>query len=646
MKNKLSKFSIALALAASISACSKFEDINTDPNAAISEQVQVEYFLNNSIIGAQQNPDVAERSFVLYWKTAGHQQLYTNLDFGLNVGSYNSDWTNAYWSSASNWLNHVNTAIQIAEEKAANGTAKGYNNNLIQVSRIWRAYLMSELSDLFGPIPIDAFQGVNPEFNTTEEVYHFLLAELKDAVSKIDESVARTEKLEKLDPAYAYNWEKWVRYGNSMRLRLAMRIAEVDPGKAQTEFEDAVKGKLITTADHTFKVAEKSGWDDLSGVMSREWNEQSLSSTLNNLYLGLGGIKSKDQLPANLHSAIKPANYMGLRFLDHYSVKTNDPSAGFFFDGLPHSIDPRAYETFYIPGDFSRTNKKGKTIWSNYPSYNNNPSTTEVTLAKNGSSNKEVKLDTKFTWSTMANGDFGAQGTSNPIRAIQIGKIPSLAHEYRSSDNKRIFFADWETYFLIAEGAVRGWNVGTSAQAAYENGIKANFEHLGVSQYLSAYLSSQDYNRAGTSVQFTHTTEPSSSYNMNYIDGYTGTTGTINVKYPDNTIYKNGKIKNDALTKIITQKFIANTPWLPLEAWSDHRRLGLPFFENPAVENPLTNMPALSSSNYMTNQVGFFPQRVKYPSSFESADQKGYNQAVSALGGNDNVLTPLWWAKK
>ena len=35
--------------------------------------------------------------------------------------------------------------------------------NIMQVARIWRVYMMSELTDLFGPIPMNGFQGVNPE---------------------------------------------------------------------------------------------------------------------------------------------------------------------------------------------------------------------------------------------------------------------------------------------------------------------------------------------------------------------------------------------------------------------------------------------------------------------------------------------------
>lgn len=63
--------------------------------------------------------------------------------------------------------------LRLVKKKTANGTATNYNNNVIQVSRIWRAYLMSELTDNFGSAPIDGFKGVNPEFNSQKDVYYF-----------------------------------------------------------------------------------------------------------------------------------------------------------------------------------------------------------------------------------------------------------------------------------------------------------------------------------------------------------------------------------------------------------------------------------------------------------------------------------------
>ena len=90
-------------------------------------------------------------------------------------------------------------------------------------------------------------------------------------------------------------------------------------------------------------------------------------------------------------------------------------------------------------------------------------------------------------------------------------------------------------------------------------------------------MSSTEYNRVGTSVAFDHTAE-AKSYTAEYVDGYTGEKKTTTYTYPKNSIYKNGTVNNDKLTKIISQKYLAQVPWLPLEAWSDHRRLGLPFF--------------------------------------------------------------------
>lgn len=633
MKNIVKKSSLVLAMAAMLTSCDNFEEINTNPTAANGDQVQVEYFINSSIIGAQMNPDVAERSFVLYWKTAGHQMLST----GISGGTFDDGWASAYYNSSAGWLNAINTAIQVADEKEAKGIVKPYSANLKQVARIWRAYLMSELADNFGPIAIEAFQAKNPEFNDLKSVYYFLLDELKDASGKLDVSIENPNILKKEDPAYEYNYEKWRKYANSMRLRLAMRLSEVDPAKAKSEFEAAANGDLITDVSDTFQVQEKAGWDDLTGVMSREWNSQIMSVTLNNLYIGLGGIKSTDQLAPSFHSSVKPADYIGLKFADHFATKTNEPAAGYWLDGLPNKIDPRAYKTFIIPGDFENAN------FSAYPSWDNSAKTTSANLLDN--SGAVVKtIEAKNTWNAFAVGNWGAMASTNQVRAFN-GTMPRLSQAFRGSKSKRIFFASWETYFLLAEGAVKGWAVPMSGKDAYEEGIKANFAYWGVSSHLSAYLASEDYNRAGTSVSWNHTTEPAANHTMNYIDGYTDTPGVATILYPKNDLYKNGAVKNDLLTKIITQKFIAQTPWLPLEAWNDHRRLGLPFFENPAVELPLPNLPALTQSNYMSNQVSFFPQRLRYVSGLRNSNPKGYEQAVGFLGGDDSVFTPLWWAK-
>ncbi len=613
-------------------SCSDFEEVNIDPVAANDQQVQIEYFINGSIGGAQMDPHIAERVFVLYWDDAGRMTRVGTLSEGSQNDSWTSDYFNGY---VSKWLRNINAGIKIADQRIESGNVTEHTKNLKQVARIWRAYLMSEMVDNFGPIPIDGFQGQNPEYSGVKEVYYYVLQELKDATAELDTDIVVSDgALKKLDPAYGYDYVKWKKYGNSLRMRLAMRMSEVDPTKAQSEFENAVSDIFIKEAGDNFAVQEDPGYNDYSGVMSRTYWDHEISATLNNLMIGLGGIPSEDLLSADKQAYIKPANYLGLKFDQHFTSLTNDPSAGYFFDGLHYSMDPRAYDLFKIPGDY------------NDPEFNlyGNAKITKRNLLD--ASDKVVKeIDAAFTWNAYVGGNWGAKGVKNKVYGYT-GTLPRLANKYRNGTNKRIFFASWESHFLIAEAALRGWSVPLSGKAAYEQGIADSFAYNGVSSDFSAYIVSEDFNRVGTSVSWGHTNEPPSTVAMTYKDGYTGALGTVNLKYPENTIYKNGAVKNDLLTKIITQKYIAQTPWLPLEAWSDHRRLGLPFFENPSIEVPLTDMPALTTGTYMTNSIKFYGQRLKYPSNFGTNIPGGYAQAVEKLGGPDTVFTPLWWAQQ
>ena len=636
MKNIIKFAFIFLAGAWFMTSCSEdFLDVNTDPKAANIEQVQVEYFINSSITGAQMNPHDAERAFVLYWKTAGRQH---RVNGALALGGYNDGWSSDYYGSLSGWIKTANLAVTVGEEKIEMGVDFPYTNNLIQAARIWRAYLMSEFADNFGPMPVDGFQGSNPEFADVKTVYYYMLGELKDAVSKIDLSITAPASIHRFDKAYSFDFEKWVRYGNSMRMRLAMRLSEVDEAKAKAEFEEAAAGMIITGPDHTFKVAETGGWNDLVGVMTREWNAQPLSATLNNLYIGLGGVPSETQLPESLHEHIKPADYMGMRLVNHFAEYTNNPSAGFWFDGLHEVIDPRAYKAFIVPGWFDNPD------FSHFPSWNQDAFTVERTLADEDGQ-ALMTINATGHWNAASLGNWGAKAGRNNV-AFFPGTLPRLSQAFRNNQNHRIFFADWETYFLVAEAALRGWSTPMDAGTAYENGVRASFAYWGVSEFVDEYLQSDHYNRAGTSVSWNHTAEPPATIAKTYINGYTGEEGTYTMTYPVNHLHMNGTVKNDHMTKVITQKYLAQLPYLPLEAWNDQRRLGLPFFENPSVELPIVTLPALTQSNFMESRVEFFPQRVPYPSGLSNSNPEGYQQAVGFLGGPDAVLTPLWWAKK
>lgn len=650
----MNKLFLGLGFCAGLVSCSDFDEVNTNPTAAGEEYVKPQYALNNSIGQAQMNPGTAERVVVYNWASAA--RICGEMSF-LNVGRYSDDYTSAYYyPDLSSSIKNATLAITAVENQleAATTTAheKEFFPNVKQFARIWRAYLISEFVDNFGPYPIESFLGENPVFNSEKDDYEFILKELKEAAAAINTSVLPVEAEGKCDPFdnVKYDPVKWQKYANSLRMRLAMRLSNIDKATAQAEFEDAAKGNKILTADDMFAVKENDGWDVFSGVYTRSFDDQVLSSTVANLLTNLGGIKVTEQR-SDLASYVKPANYLGIKYDRHYVANTDNPTKQYWLDGMPENLDPRALKIFCLPDDENAENYIDK--------YNDRTAKDFVlyTVDENGNPipNKdnpgEIKIDATRCWNGYPAGSRGGWSPTlayNQLVTNGYGPgctLPMLGKDY-CQGKSRIFFAAWETYFLLAEASLYGWNTGTTAKEAYENGIKASFENFGVSEYVNDYLNSTNYNRVGTSVKFDHTTEPTAEQ-MTYVDGYSKEQKTVTYEYPtaSKTLY--GKALNDHLTKIITQKFIAQTPYLVLEMWSDFRRLGLPFFEIPANESSMTGSDMVNVWNPNSWKDGqkweFYPQRMRYPSSLENADPEGYKQAVELLGGSDNIITPLWW---
>lgn len=407
-KNIIILGALAVASLATITSCNDFEDINKDPNKADLEQVEPEWFLNGSIGDAQMNPEIAERIFILYWKRSARFDRGSGFAIGTDNDEYNRLYLteNAYGVG---WLNKANQAIKVAEDKIAldvNNLHPHYRN-VPGMARIWRAYLNSELADNFGPIPaLSAFTGVPGEYNAVEDIYKYILQELKEAVTTLDESINMSD-MSKYDPIFSGDVKKWKRYGNSLRMRLAMRLTAVNPTLAQSEFEDAAKGEFIASMDDIAQVAEKDGWDPYTGVMSRTWNNQAISTTFNNIVVGLGGVEFP--VPGELKSNLKdPYTYLGQNVSLHFPTTTNDPCAGYFFDGIPQYIDPRAPKLYSIPGY-----DDGEV----YSSYIGSASDVkdEITLIAGEYTDvltgqkvsaPEIKVPMKYSWTTVVAGNW------------------------------------------------------------------------------------------------------------------------------------------------------------------------------------------------------------------------------------------------
>ena len=175
-----------------------------------------------------------------------------------------------------------------------------------------------------------------------------------------------------------------------------------------------------------------------------------------------------------------------------------------------------------------------------------------------------------------------------------------------------------EVDFLRAEGALRGWNMGGSAQFFYERGIRnASLEEP---WYVDKYNDLVDaYMQREQPVAYVQS-DPMG-------DGEDWPSVTkIGVKWNE------ADSKETKLEKIITQKYIALFP-LSTEAWTELRRTGYP-----------KCFPVLNTND----GDGSIPQgelirRIPWQSTDPIELKNINNTGIPALGGPDKQATRLWW---
>ncbi|WP_282160501.1 SusD/RagB family nutrient-binding outer membrane lipoprotein [Ulvibacterium marinum] len=531
MKKSITKFCLGVLLVGLVASCTDdFTEINTDPKNFTEDAVtSSEYplFVRRALYTPNFLPfDQARGPFQL-WHSL-FSDVYANY-FATTAPNFDSD----QFVLVGGWLNgayryfyqRAATNIKFAED-TADELGFTLENAMMKV---WRVYAYHRVTDYWGPIPYSNFGNGETEvqYDSQEAIYNDFFTTLAEAVAVLKANAGGTSFLADNDVIFAGNVDSWLKFANSLRLRLAMRVRYVNPALAQSNAEAAVADGVMTTNDDNAVINTDLNFTN-SYTTITQWGEFRMSADVESILKG----------------------YEDPRIQTYFAPAVTPDAAD----------DPAGVEFPY------EGMRNGQTA--------------------------ESKATTAFN-----------DIASNMADPYTLGGDPGPPW---------VVIAAAESFFLRAEGALVGWNMGGTAEDLYNQGIVTNHVQLG---YDGTNLSGDDY--------VTSTLTP-----VSFDGGTTPPASTVPVAYNP------GGSVEEQLEQIITQKWIALWPDSE-EAYAERRRTGY-----PTLYNRLNTL----NPNIAVDEL---PRRMTYTAT-EYADNTAATEAAVAnlLGGPDLGTTKLWWDAK
>ena len=240
-----------------ISSCTKnFEDINTNPN--FPDQAPLTNVFANVIEDISERFGTTEMEYAAAY--VGHVTKGTYTEVTTYMGTPSSSvWNGSYRSTLSN----ANYVLDGAKEEG--------NNNLLGATMVLRAYALHMVTDVYGPVPYSqagmATEGIiHPVFDNEADIYNDLLLQLDDANDLLIDEFSNGY-LGDGDLLYHNNITKWKKFCNSLHLRVAIRMSNVDEAKAKAEIE-----KILSNPDK-YPIFESNSENALLGYPGEDWVE-------------------------------------------------------------------------------------------------------------------------------------------------------------------------------------------------------------------------------------------------------------------------------------------------------------------------------------------------------------------------------------
>ncbi len=242
MKSKLlniqTKIFILLLAVFSVSCSKGFEDLNTPPTSTVTIDpgiILAKVQRDGNFLQGNQTANCTLGSWIQYWNSS------TNLPTSRYVFAH-GDWSGYYYSIMN--IAQIRNDLLKDQENTTAGRTK------LAIAKIVEIDLWQYVTDMFGDIPFsESALGANnlivqPKYDTQEFIYTKLIQDLDAAIANLN---ADDDSYGSYDLYYGGDVTKWVKYANSIKLRLGMRLKYVDPVLAKSTVEAALSQPLIAS---------------------------------------------------------------------------------------------------------------------------------------------------------------------------------------------------------------------------------------------------------------------------------------------------------------------------------------------------------------------------------------------------------------
>lgn len=238
-----------------LGACDKgFEELNVNPTAP--NQVPA----TTKLSAAQ-----------LYTSGERYENWRANLIYSSTMMQHLST-TAGYWSGdkytwnkgyASSMIDRIyGNAIKTVEDMLVQLDEEEQPEEMKAITRIMRVFIYHRLTDLYGDVPYsEAGKAVltgnlTPKYDKQSDIYADMLKELEESVAVLGTGVSGFGDA---DLMFQGDQSQWKKFGNSMMLRLGLRLIKVDPAAAEAWATKAIAGGVMESNEDIAYIQHTAG---------------------------------------------------------------------------------------------------------------------------------------------------------------------------------------------------------------------------------------------------------------------------------------------------------------------------------------------------------------------------------------------------